>query len=407
MKAGHTQSKLLRPEATDTVTILSTAPEKSATKRFSQATADSAIVVEQYDAGYWFLAHPPIAIGNIEELSTVLSIIQDQPRMLIIRGAPETEDMIGNWVTRTGSKDAERFEGNFRTPAVGRCYIEIDIDKYKLPDDLTLNQESIAEIFEHLAHQLPVEFHDASYHWQLSSSAGVFDRASVSAHLWFWLDDPVPDADLKAWAKHVNEGAGSELVDSALFQHVQAHYTAAPIFVGMPDPFPIRSGLIRKHSDSVRMRLPEPQTSIRATSAIASPATNLNATHGFDQHVAMIGDHPGGDGFRKPLMKAAASYVATNGRDDTDPDGLFDVLSQAVMSADSRHHDSAEVRERASRDFIMPLIESAIGKYGAAAASRRKTRRITDAPAYYSGDVEDADSIRASILALIARRSPS
>lgn len=80
--------------------------------------------------------------------------------------------------------------------------------------------------------------------WQLPGSAGVFDDGHVSAHLYYWLDKPIANDVLKQWAK----GCDRRLVDPAVFNAVQPHYTAAPLFgEGCVDPFPdSRSGLIKK-----------------------------------------------------------------------------------------------------------------------------------------------------------------
>ena len=77
-------------------------------------------------------------------------------------------------------------------------------------------------------------------------------------HIWFWLAKPVPDSALKIWAADLNTTAGVTLIDPALFQHVQAHYTAAPIFDGVDDPFPVRSDMVEKKLHCVNIVLPVP-----------------------------------------------------------------------------------------------------------------------------------------------------
>ena len=376
----------------DTVTILWTEPGKLATKQFTKTSPEATIAVEPYDAGYLFTAFDPVGVNNIEELSAVLQFVENHSRALIIRGAPVTGEVIGPWVNRTGSDHGNDFVGNFETPRGGRRYLEIDVDKFVLPSGLVLRKGSVGKICEHLIHQLPAEFHGATYHWQLSSSAGVFDRSKVSAHLWFWLVKAVPDAQLKAWAQRVNQNVGYKLVDTALFQHVQPHYTAAPIFKGMTDPFPVRSGLARKSMDSVDLQLPAPEpakpTSLER-SAGDPDARNAGNGAGFENILNNIGDHPGGNGFRVPLLRASASYVAAHGRENTNAETLYGLLAKSVLAADSRHHTKSEVTERASREFIMPLIETAMTKFGDAKSQRRKSRRIEDVPAHFTAVTEE------------------
>ena len=165
----------------DTVTILWTQPDKLATKQFSRTSPKAAVTMKQYDAGYLYEVPKPIGISSIKELSTVLSTVEGWPQALIIRGAPVSADIIGQSVQRTGSGEGADFVGNFKTPVQGRHYIEIDVDKFALPKLYRLKHANIRRICAHIIHLLPPEFHQASYHWQLSSSAGVFGKSQVPA----------------------------------------------------------------------------------------------------------------------------------------------------------------------------------------------------------------------------------
>jgi hypothetical protein len=309
--------------------------------------------------------------------------------------------LIDKEVNRKGSGEGSAFVGNFKTPPQGRYYLEIDVDKLPLPKGWTLNPASISKICEHIVHQLPPEFHEASYHWQLSSSAGVFDKSTVSAHFWFWLASPVPDAALKAWAKHVNAGVGFKLIDPVLFQHVQAHYVAAPLFKGMANPFPTRSGLVTKAFDSVDLQLPTPVAVSQAASAAPSGSFNAGGGSGFDYHLSQIGDHPGGDGFHMPIVQAAASYVSGHGTDGTDVEVLFSVIQKRVLSADASKHSKSEVEDRAGREHIMSAITSALHKYGDAASQHRKTRRLVGLTPDAHEGYQDIATIQASINAIL------
>lgn len=392
LKPTPKRDALTDPDRTDTVTILWTEPGKLATKQFSKATPTSVAIAKAYDAGYLYTAFKPIVIRDISDLSEVLTFCERQPCALIIRGAPISADILGKKVTRTGSGEGESFVGNFRTPEVGRYYIEIDVDKFALPKDWKLTQATVKKVVEHVVHKLPEEFHNASYHWQLSSSAGVFDRTKVSAHLWFWLMLPIPEKDLKRWANHVNAQAGAILVDPALYQHVQPHYTAAPIFIGMPDPFPVRSGLIQKEKDRVNLVLPPIPTKAIQTKTPGVSATYESSGAGFDFFLNQIGDHAGGAGFHIPVRDAAASYVGTHGAEGTDPELLYSILRDRILAADASRHSEADIEQRASRGHIDQAISSAIQKFGNSASQRRKSRRIEGlAPHYPSADTKSVD----------------
>ena len=385
---------------TDTLTVLWVQAGKMATKQFSKTSSKERASVKPYDAGYLYRVPAPIGISSIEDLSAALRTLEDYPRALIIRGAPISADVIDKDVARTGSGEGPDFVGNFKTPEQGRHYLEVDVDKFDLPKACPLKHTNIRRICEHVIHLLPPEFHLASYHWQLSSSAGVFDKKTVSLHLWFWLALPVPDGVLKTWAKHVNAVAGIKLIDPALFQHVQPHYVAAPLFKGMADPFPVRSGLVIKSSGSVDLQLPPPDLASQSRGAV--PVTSCNATggSGFDYYLAQIGDHPGGDGFHMPIVQAVASFVAEHGQDDTDVESLTSIIQQRVLAADASKHSQSDIDARSSREHITSAITSALRKFGAT-SQRRKSHRLLGLKPDTHGGYQDIATIQASIDAVL------
>lgn len=381
---SETSSRLRKRKPLDFVTVLMIAePGKRACKKFSLSGGQR--IVEGYDAGSSFIVLPPYPVSGIEDFSCLMHELEPVPIAFIVRGALVRPELIGTNVRRTGSGEGSQFKGNFRTPPQGRHYIEIDVDDYPLPRHLSLRKDAHA-VCEYLIRQLPAEFWDVSYHYQLSSQAGMKGSNSARVHLWFWLDRRVPDRDLKAWANHVNSTKKHKLIDPALFQHVQVHYTAAPIFDGVPDPFPVRSALVVKRHGGVALDLtclsktPPPKS---GTKPASSTLKTTPAGSGFEYHVSQIGDHPGGAGFRKPLLSATASYVSTHGRDGTDPAALYQTLHDAVIAADARDHTPSDVEDRASESVIMPMIASAMAKFGDAASHRSKSRRIDGAEPHY------------------------
>jgi hypothetical protein len=111
----------------------------------------------------------------------------------------------------------------------------IDMDKQQLPSGIDLLAQPLDAI-DYLIAQLPQEFHDCTFHYQLSSSAGVFNTNEVSAHLFFWLQEPATSAKLKPWAEALNRQR--KLIDASLFNTIQAHYPSTPQFPdGVTDPF--------------------------------------------------------------------------------------------------------------------------------------------------------------------------
>jgi hypothetical protein len=320
---------------------------------------------------------------NIRELSRLLQNLERMPNVMVIRGEPKDSLDLQRGVRRRKT--------NFVTPPEGRRWIMIDFDKIPLPTGMGVAHDAKA-VAEYLVSLLPPEFHDASYHYQLSSSAGLKDASVASMHVWFWLDQPWPDKELKKWAKAVNADAGRKLIDPALFNDVQPHYVAAPVFEGMKDPFDTRSKLVCKARKSVAISAINPQMHMAETTA---PSVAGERAPGFEAILARIGDHPGGDGFHEPIIRAAASYVAANGKEGTDSEWLYETLRKRVLEADrSQHDDDAYVEHMASREHIMAAIEGALEKYGNA-SSRRRARVLEGAAAHYPAvETESGDSAR-------------
>jgi len=304
-------------------------------------------------------------VSNIAELSALLQEIERRSDLLVIRG------QLLPHLDRSALR--LRRKVNFQTPPAGLQWFLIDVDKMPLGSGPTL-REDVASVCERIVGRLPNTFHDVSYHWQLSSSAGFTDPTLVSLHLWFWLDRPIPDQALKTWGRWWNDQCGANIVDTALFNDVQAHYTAAPQFVGIIDPFPVRSGLVCKRLDEVALNLPHARTSPRSGKS-HTDAPRLRPSGGFEAILGQIGDHSGGRGFHVPIIRAVASYVAAHGSEATDIEALYEVVRARVLGADRSDHDATHVEEMASRGHIVPAIEQAVVKYGKP-NSRRKSRQI-------------------------------
>lgn len=360
--------------------------------------------VDGFDCGYMYTALQPYPVGDIYSLSDALTALAGLPNMLLIRGQPEPRLDLGSPLRRLGGGDGSNFQGNFRTPPTGRLYVLIDFDKVPLPEGLELRPETVMDVVDYLVKLLPNEFHNVTYHGQLSSSAGIYGVKVVSAHVWFWLTKPVPDYELKRWGKFVNSGPLGNLIDSALFQHVQAHYTANPTFVGMEDPFPERSWLIEKEFDSVDIVLPPTKPTEATVATGGSSGLSHAQGGGFEHHISRIGDHPGGGGFHGPIRDAAASYVGTHGAEGTDPEALYQLLRDRTLAADRRHHHEQEVLDRASREHIEPIIKSALQKFGQTASERRKSRRIKGIEPHYPAPLTGEVDITTQLQNLIRGR---
>jgi hypothetical protein len=350
-----------------------------------------------FNAGYLY-KHMSQDVSNILELSACLTALEKIPIALVIRGALLPD--------KDANKDMRRQGVNFQTPWYGLEFALFDFDHIRLPPNLSLKM-NLRAVLDYLVNLLPAEFHDASYHWQLSSSAGMGSDTEVSMHLWFWFDRHITNGELKEWGKAVNEAAGFKLIDTALFNDVQAHYTAAPIFgVGVENPFPVRSGLIEKsrHEVSLRLLTQPPSTKLRSQNTTGAGCKSIdNDGGGFEHFLSLIGDHEGGEGFHEPILQAAASYVATHCAEDVDVQALYEIIHARVLAADSSRHSTSVINERASRKHITSAIEGAIKKYGQASptSARRKPRTHTGISPHYQAktvSVAEAQSRLARIV---------
>jgi hypothetical protein len=105
---------------------------------------------------------------------------------------------------------------------------------------------------------------------------------------------------LKAWLTGYT-------VDQTIFAPAQPIYVARPIFIGMPDPVPIRSGIWRGDRDLIT---PPAIEKARASAPRATAEAAGVPGGGYEFHRSQIGDHENGEGFFTPIKSAAASWIA-------------------------------------------------------------------------------------------------
>ena len=283
----------------------------------------------------------PEKVGTLEELSSLLLVLETDPKRVIIRGRL-VDGVDPTLPLRRRIHDAVRpiLEAPYVDQALS--WLMIDMDKQQLPSGIDLLAQPLDAI-DYLIAQLPQEFHDCTFHYQLSSSAGVFNTSEVSAHLFFWLKEPATSAKLKPWADALNRQR--KLIDASLFNTIQAHYTSKPIFPdGFTDPFEgRRSGLIRKNKDAVQIdyNIVEVEKNRRTS----HPQKSFERSGGYENILSQLGDGRGGDGFHQPLLRATSSYVATEGGETAEStrEALKDDLRDRIDAADQAKHTHQEI----------------------------------------------------------------
>jgi hypothetical protein len=98
-------------------------------------------------------------------------------------------------------------------------------------------------------HLLPLE---------LSNSAGLTKADNqLHVHLWLFTERAYWDEDLRAWAGCWNSRKQNKIIDPAVFQAEQPHFTSRPqLLDGVEDPFSGRRvGLVRRRRRTVPLRM--------------------------------------------------------------------------------------------------------------------------------------------------------
>ncbi len=191
--------------------------------------------IRAYDKGKHF-AIEEVRVSDINELSALLSRLEQDLHVCIIRGAYIGNEPAGK-ITRKGCNFEDR----------PLHFILIEVDEFEpLSEDPVIAPVSC--IREYIIRELPPFFQDVSFHWQLSNSAGHPKHADkLKVHLWFWLEQPYTSAELHEWAENIHLAS-----DHCVFNPVQIHYTGRPIFEeGIHDPVPVRSGYVKNALDAV------------------------------------------------------------------------------------------------------------------------------------------------------------
>ena len=174
--------------------------------------------------------HP---VSDLESLAAVLKGLEYEPTKTVIRGTFCGSDAI----------HVRRIKENFGPKPRQWCMIDID----SLPWDGDLEDQKA--MIAYASSQLPAEFRSADCWYHFSSSMGI--KSGIRVHLWYWLERPCSDDEMKAWL------AGCP-VDMGLFNPVQIHLTANPHFIdGAVDPYPNRSGLYEAGNGVTTVSVPD------------------------------------------------------------------------------------------------------------------------------------------------------
>lgn len=337
-----------------TVTVL-TAPGKRLCKYFSSATSES------WQSAKYFTA-TEISLSGIEGFYSLIRESADLRNQCIIRGRLRADADHSKPVRRQLNRQRSVDPNEEAFEDVPREWIMIDIDKLALPSQLKTSTNPAASV-NYAISLLPEEFRNKTCVWQLSASCCLMDDSIFSAHLFFWLSELLANEHLRLWAKNVNVQAGIKLIDPALFNAVQIHYTANPIFDGREDPIKAdRVGIIRGASDEVSLIFKPPQKTEQSRST--SDSSTVRGL-GYEGQMAYLGDGQGNQGFNDVLLKATAKFVAARTKEMAlgELENLKADVRRRIDAADQNNHSQTDIDRYKSDAYLDPLILGAIEKF--------------------------------------------
>ena len=185
----------------DTVTIVTSTTNNQIVKSFGGADYQSF----KFSPGSEFLAsqHP---VHDLQSLASVISGLEGNPTKAVLRGLPLLPE----------NDPVARQSQNFSSISHHWCMIDID----SLPWNGDLQDHKA--MLEYTSSQLPPEFQQADCWYHFSSSMGI--KQGIRVHLWYWLERPCSDDEMKTWLSGCP-------VDLGLFNPIQIHLTANPQFV--------------------------------------------------------------------------------------------------------------------------------------------------------------------------------
>ena len=246
---------------TQNITVL-TATSRNTVKTY-RIDAEGKLQCQQYGNEMYFNYRLEQA-QDIEQFSTLLTQLSRRKNVILIRGSPKPG--LPSITDRKDSKFPEAKDG---------CYwVMIDFDNLPVPEGMN---PASKEAIEYYVRKLPDEFHNASYFYQFSSSAGILNtdgtplKEGLNVHLFFWFNRPVHGKQLAAYLESVCYDSGfyekaydrSEMpviktgVDlSVIRSSVQPHYIGLPnILKGVQCTLPLeaRQGLVKKRNDAVEL----------------------------------------------------------------------------------------------------------------------------------------------------------
>ncbi|MBT4933952.1 MAG: hypothetical protein HOL66_05395 [Rhodospirillaceae bacterium] len=334
-------------------TVMPVATGRRPTTKTIGKNADGVLAVIQGFEKQWKWRLSFRDVPDIQSLFEVLEEDSKNPKAAVVRGALRGHvDPDGIIHLR---KDVSRWGDTAHFEECPRNWLMIDIDKQPL-DGIDLINTPVKTVKRAIGKFLPDCYQDVSFVWQLSSSAGLKDDGLLSIHIWFILDRPVWQDELKTY--HVLKAPA---VDPRPFQTVQVHYIAAPIFEdGIKDHLSKRIGLVRLDKAEVSLPVLPPEAVASAYRTIGKGPTG--SVHGFEEKLKFLGDGEGLSRFHDVLIAAASSYVYGKFEWEIDTEWLKARLRDAINNA-PKHAGRTNIPHYLSDGYLDQNIDTAMSKF--------------------------------------------
>lgn len=258
----------VRADGGDTLTVLRSAdssPKLTAKRHIwdeGKQGATAALKTVSYPKGAYEFTVEPVRLACFADLAGHLNRLALDPYCIVIRGALIDGRNPASPMRRLRKDHKDRKTGETTPANFEPCapqWIALDVDKLPNPEGHNPAIDPDAAL-EYALEHVPPAFREASCwaQWTASQNIDVLDGQGrppkfLNCRLWFWLSRPVSDAEAAAWLCG-ERGDGSRewpSIDESLYRVVSAHYTAAPIWEGRPDPLPHRFMVREGEGESV------------------------------------------------------------------------------------------------------------------------------------------------------------
>lgn len=268
-------------QMSEVMTLLTSVSGHALVKSFS----GSDVIQQPFSTGKFFnVSEEPVS--DLQSLYALLQRLEDDATHTVIRGS----------LTDGQNSPVPRNKETFIATPHHWCMIDIHSLAW---DGDTSDQQAILSF---AIKQLPAEYQAVDCWYHFSSSMGI--KAGIRVHLWYWLERPCSDAEMKTWLSGCP-------VDLHLFNPTQIHLTANPQFrEGATDPYPNRSGMFEAGHQITTVAVPDDLES-RAVSLRARSKPRSRSKSGSLDPVEVVRDPDTGlaiDG-REQLMFLLSNEV--------------------------------------------------------------------------------------------------